>query len=152
MSQKPQPPLASTRNELRNLRTNSQATVAELKAFLSEMKGRSPQEMLGMVTGNRLFRAIIQSLVVIAAILLVFTVIPYLTRESEAEPEPVAAAPAVESAAAAPEEVPEPAVMEEPALPERDALETLGVDEEKDAPPNVNPLDADTGNFLDELD
>ena len=150
MSNEPPTPLASTRSELRNLRHNSGATVAELKAFLAEMNGRSPQEMLGMVTGNHLFRAIVQSLILIVVILLVFTVIPYLTRKSEPAPETTETAEAAETLPAKPEEVPEPAVMEEPAGP--DALETLGVGEEIEAPPNVNPLDADTGSFLDELD
>ncbi|MCH7226274.1 hypothetical protein [Haloferula sp. A504] len=150
MSEESQPPLASTRSELRNLRNHSGATVAELKAFLAEMKGRSPQEMLGMVTGNRLFRAIVQSLILIVAILFVFTVIPYLTRESEPAPEATETAEAAQTPPAAAEEVPEPAVMEAPAGP--DALETLGVGEEIKAPPNVNPLESDTGNFLEELD
>ena len=150
MSEESPAPLASTRSELRNLRNNSQATVAELKAFLAEMKGRSPQEMLGMVTGNRLFRATGQSLILIGAILIVFTVIPYLTRESEPVPEAKETAEAAEALPAEPEEVPEPAVMEDPAGP--GALETLGVGEEIEAPPNVNPLDGDTGNFLEELD
>lgn len=151
MSEESQPPLASTRSELRNLRNNSQATVAELKVFLAEMKGRSPQEMLGMVAGNRLVRATVHSLILIGVILLVFTVIPYLTRESEpvAEPSEVTAE-ATETLPAEPEEVPEPTVMEEPAG--SDALETLGVGEEIEAPPSVNPLDGDTGSFLEELD
>ncbi len=150
MSRKSNPPLASTRAELRNLRNNSQATVAELKAFLAEMKGRSPQEMLGMVSGNPLFRATVQSCVLLLVILAALTVVPYLTREkSTSKPAaekqaPPPAEPATEAAAPG-----EPAAVAEPA-PE--AAETLGVGEEKQAPPEVNPLDADTGNFLDELE
>ena len=151
MSEESPVPLASTRSELRNLRNNSQASVAELKAFLAEMKGRSPQEMLGMVAGTQLVRATVQSLILIGVILLVFTVIPFLNRDAEAAPEPASVeAPATEPLPAEPAEVPEPAVMEEPTG--RDALETLGVGEEIEAPPNVNPLDGDTGNFLEELD
>lgn len=138
------PPLASTRAELRNLRNSSQATIDELRAFLAEMKGRSPQEMLGMVAGNRLFRAMLQSCVLVLAIIAVGTVVPYLTR---GEPETVVAVPEpVEEPAAVPEASPEPV---EPA-PE--AVETLGVGEEKQAPPDVNPLDTGTGGFLDELE
>ena len=40
-----------------NLRNNSRATVEELQAFLRELKGKSPQEMLGVVAGSQLFRA-----------------------------------------------------------------------------------------------
>jgi hypothetical protein len=143
MSAEPNPPLASTRAELRNLRNNSQATVAELKAFLSELKGRSPQEMLGMVAGNQLIRATIHALILIAAILVIFTVIPYLTREAPAAHETTESSPSE-----APTETPaEPT----PAAPP-DPLQELGIGEEKQAPPNVNPLDTGTGSFLDELE
>lgn len=144
MSQKPNPPPASTRAELRQLRNHSQATVAELKAFLAEMKGRSPQEMLGMVTGNQLFRAVVQSCVLLLVILAVFTVVPYLSREEPA-PEVAAEKQAPVPAEPAPETV-------TPVEPGPGAAETLGVGEEKQAPPDVNPLDADTGSFLDELE
>lgn len=146
MSAESDPPLVSTRAELRNLRNNSQATVDELKAFLAEMKGKSPQEMLGMVATNQLFRATIHSLILIGGLIAIFTVIPYLTREEapvETEPEVTEnSAPAEEPAA--PEEEP----VEEPA----DPLEKLGVGEEKQAPPEVNPLDGNTDSFLDELE
>ena len=144
MSAEPNPPLASTRAELRNLRNHSQATVAELKAVLRELKGRSPQEMLGMVAGNQLFRATVHALILITAVLLVFTIIPYLTREA-----PTAAqAPIPAPAEAAPASPPvEPAVPAEP-----DPLAPLGIGEEKPAPRDVNPLDTGTGSFLDELE
>ena len=95
MSARPDPPLASTRSELRNLRHNSQATVEELKTFLRQLKGKSPQEMLGMVAGNQLFRATVQSFVLILIIIAVGTVVPYLRREAPAETagEPAASAP-----------------------------------------------------------
>ena len=146
MSAEPNPPLASTRAELRNLRNNSQATVAELKAFLRELKGRSPQEMLGMVASNQLFRATIHALVLIAVLLLVFTAIPYFTREA---PTPVVAPTATP---ATPLEAPAETPVE-PAIPaESDPLESLGIGEEKQAPPNLNPLESDTRSFLDELE
>lgn len=146
MGAEPNPPLASTRAELRNLRSNSQATVAELKAFLSELKGRSPQEMLGMVAGNQLIRATIQALILIAAILVIFTVIPYLTREAL----PAAAAP--ETTEATPAETPNE-IPTEPTIPApADPLQELGIGEEIQAPPDVNPLDTGIGSFLDELD
>ena len=144
MSAEPNPPLVSTRAELRNLRNNSQATVAELKAFLRELKGRSPQEMLGMVAGNQLFRSTVHATLLITAVLLIFTIIPYLTREAPTAAE----APIPATAEAAPAEPPlEPAVPAEP-----DPLEPLGVSEEKPAPREVNPLDTGTGSFLDELE
>ena len=44
--------MASARGDLRQLKQNTSATVAELKAFLQELKGKSPQEMLGIVASN----------------------------------------------------------------------------------------------------
>jgi hypothetical protein len=148
MNDQTNPPMASTRSDLRHLRDHSQATVAELKAFLHEMKGRSPQEMLGMVTGNPLIRATGQSVVILLVILAICTVIPYLTREEPAAPakEPVAEV----------EEQPEgndpEIVPNAPPVDPGTALKNLGVGEEKAAPADVNPLDTDTGSFLDELE
>jgi hypothetical protein len=148
MSAKPNQPLASTRAELRNLRNNSQATVEELKAFLSELKGRSPQEMLGMVAGNQLFRATVHALILIGALIVIFTVIPYFTREEPAE---TTTEVAEATSPAAPETAPEPPV-EDPIPAEPDVIKELGIGEEKQAPPDVNPLDGSTGSFLDELE
>lgn len=148
MSAEPNPPLVSTRAELRNLRNNSQATVAELKAFLGELKGRSPQEMLGMVAANQLIRATIHALILIGALIAVFTVIPYLTRSEPAKTAPEATENPPAAPAPAPAET--PAATATPAQP--DALDELGIGEEKQAPPDVNPLDAGTDNFLEELE
>lgn len=147
MNQNHPQPIASPRNELRNLRNNSQATIEELKSFLREMKGRSPQEMLGMVAGNRLFRATIQSCVLVFLVLLVFTAIPYVMREAPK-------APVVKESVASPahEKAAEPVVPNDPPAPNPKAIETLGVGEEKKAPADVNPLDSDTKDFLDELE
>ena len=152
MSPEPNPPLISTRAELRNLRNNSQATVAELKAFLSELKGRSPQEMLGMVAANQLFRATIHALILIGALIALFTVIPYLTRGEPGKTQPATTGNPPATPAPAPAESPaeSPAEPATPATP--DALDELGIGEEKQAPPDVNPLDAGTDNFLDELE
>jgi hypothetical protein len=130
---------------MRQLRQHSQATVAELKTFLAEMKGRSPQEMLGMVSGHPLVRAMVQSAALLLAILLGCTAVPYWTRD-QATPPP----PTVESAP--PPAAPEPVDADPTPEPPPEAAEILGVGEEKQAPPKVNPLDTDTGNFLDDLE
>ena len=149
MSPEPNPPLVSTRAELRTLRNNSQATVAELKAFLGELKGRSPQEMLGMVAANQLVRATVHSLILIGAIIAIFTVIPYFNRET---PKQTASQAANDSPSPAPAETPAKPAESTAAPATADAIEELGIGEEKQAPPDVNPLDAGTGNFLEELD
>ena len=66
--------MASTNADLRELKTNSNATVRELKEFLSELRGKSPQEMLGVVASSQLFRATILSLGLVTTTLLLLRV------------------------------------------------------------------------------
>lgn len=149
MNAENQAPIASTRSELRNLRSNSQATVAELKAFLGELKGRAPREMLGMVAGNELFRASIHAMLLITSALVIFTVIPYLNRK-----DPVAASAADEPAPHAPasEALPTDAPLEPKVPSDANPPDALGIGMEKQSPGTVNPLDTGTGNFLDDLE
>lgn len=140
--------LASTKADLRELKSNSSATVAELRQFLSELKGRSPQEMLGMVAASQLFRALILSTLLVAGAILALTAIPYfLAPEEEPAAAPVATNP---EPAPAPEPAPEPAPAEP--VPEPDLLDNLGVGEELPAPPNKNPLEDSGEDFLEDLE
>lgn len=154
-------PLVSTKRELRNLGANTQATTAELKAFLAELKGHSPQEMLGMVAASQLFRALILSSILVFALILVFTVIPYFMEDEEttnttAKAE-VSQPASVQPAPTEPQPVnPQPldrtqsdSTLANPTQPD---VSALGVNEEKSAPPSVNPLDGSNDNFLDGLD
>ena len=151
-------PLVSTKRELRNLGANTQATAAELKAFLAELKGRSPQEMLGIVAASQLFRALILSSILVFALIVVFTVIPYFMGddktastvvESEAsQPDPVQPTPTQPK----PEDPPPADTSQPDSTPAQPDISPLGVNEEKTAPPNVNPLESDNDNFLDGLD
>ena len=151
-------PLVSTKRELRNLGANSQATAAELKAFLAELKGRSPQEMLGIVAASQLFRSLVLSSIAVLILILVFTIIPYLmgdentgkvTEVDVAQPVPNQVA---QPADADPNPEPGEAMANTPPGQNQPDLSALGVNEEKSAPPNKNPLDSDDDNFLDGLD
>ncbi len=136
--------MASTKADLRELRGNSQATVQEIQSFLRELKGKSPQEMLGAVASSNLFRSLILSTALVAGAILLFTAIPYFTAEEEISPitEEKPAAPA-------PLEKPEPppAVAETP-----DPLSKLGVGDELAAPPGQNPLEDKGDDFLKDLE
>ncbi len=154
----PSGPLVSTKRELRNLGANSQATAAELKAFLAELKGRSPQEMLGIVAASQLFRSLVLSSIAVLILILVFTIIPYLmgdentgkvTEVDVAQPVPNQVA---QPADADPNPEPGEAMANTPPGQNQPDLSALGVNEEKSAPPNKNPLDSDNDNFLDGLD
>ena len=58
--------MASTKADLRELRQNSRATVQEIQAFLRELKGKGPQEMLGVVAASNLFRSLVLSTSIVA--------------------------------------------------------------------------------------
>jgi hypothetical protein len=139
--------LASTAADLRELKGNSRATVQELQAFLRELKGKSPQEMLGVVSSSHLARALILSTGLVAGGILLFTAIPFFLGGKEAPapvathtpPPPVAAPPAV------PEVSPQ-------APPKPDAPSKLGVGDELAAPPNKNPLENKGDDFLKDLE
>ena len=136
--------MASTKADLRELRGNSHATVQEIQAFLRELKGKSPQEMLGAVAANGLFRSLIISTGIITAAILLFTVIPFLSADKKPAP------PIAEKAPIRETPKPEAPAPEKPAEP--DPLSKLGVGEEIAAPPGTNPLEDKSDDFLKDLE
>ncbi|MFM2198097.1 MAG: hypothetical protein RLZZ505_1529 [Verrucomicrobiota bacterium] len=138
--------MASTKADLRELRDNSRATVGEIQAFLRELKGKSPQEMLGVVSASGLFRSLVLSTVLVVGGILLFTAIPYFMGGEE-KPAPVAEKPAP---AEVPVETPKPVEPAEEPAP--DPLSKLGVGEELSAPPNTNPLENKGDDFLKDLE
>ena len=148
-----QAPMASAKGDLRQLKENSGATVEELKAFLKELKGKSPQEMLGIVASSQLVRATCLSTVLIAVVAVICTAIPYAMgadkeKEDEVAEEKVAAPTAPKPAIPLPASTPTPATAPDQPTPAAPDLSKLGVGEEKKAPPNENPLENKKDNFL----
>ena len=138
--------MASSKADLRELRDNSRATVGEIQAFLRELKGKSPQEMLGVVAQSGLFRSLVLSTGLVVGGILLFTAIPYFMGSDE-KPAPVSEPPApVEAPVGTPKPV-EPAPEPAP-----DPLSKLGVGEELSAPPNTNPLENKGDDFLKDLE
>ena len=140
--------MASTQADLRELKANSNATVSELKEFLSQLRGKGPQEMLGVVASSQLFRATILSIILVTGTIFALTAIPYFFGEKPApDPEPV-----TEAATPAPTPVPpvpEPNITD----PEKPVnLAPLGVNEQLPAPPNSNPLEDKGEDFLKDLE
>ena len=138
--------IASTKADLRELRDNSRATVGEIQAFLRELKGKSPQEMLGVVAVSNLFRSLVLSTGLVIGGILLFTAIPYFMGSDE-KPAPVSKPP---NPVEAPVQTPQPA--EPAAEPAPDPLSKLGVGEELSAPPNTNPLENKGDDFLKDLE
>jgi hypothetical protein len=138
--------MASSKADLRELRDNSRATVGEIQAFLRELKGKSPQEMLGVVAVSNLFRSLVLSTGLVVGGILLFTAIPYFMGSDE-KPAPVSKPP---NPVEAPVQTPQPA--EPAAEPAPDPLSKLGVGEELSAPPNTNPLENKGDDFLKDLE
>jgi hypothetical protein len=138
--------MASTKADLRELRDNSHATVQEIQSFLRELKGKGPQEMLGMVAASSLFRSLVLSSAIVVGGILLFTAIPYFM-DGEEKAAPVAEKPAP---AETPVETPKPIEPSGKTAP--DPLSNLGVGEELSAPSDTNPLDDKGDDFLRDLE
>jgi hypothetical protein len=147
-STEPRTAMASTKADLRELRDNSRATVGEIQSFLRELKGKGPQEMLGVVAASNLFRSLVLSTGIVVGGILLFTAIPYFM-DGEEKTAPVAdkTTPAADQEKAAKVPVPTPA-----AEPAPDPLSKLGVGEELSAPPDTNPLEDKGDDFLKDLE
>lgn len=141
--------IASTKADFRELKSNSSATVAELKEFLRELRGKSPQEMLGVVASSQLFRATILSVILVTGAILAFTALPYFMGD-----EPAVATESAPTEEAPPAQLPQPPVIEPttPASTTPPNLAPLGVNEKLPAAPNVNPLEDQGGDFLQDLE
>ena len=146
--------MVSTKADLRQMKENSRATVDELQAFLRELKGKSPQEMLGLVAASHLIRSCILATGLVVAGIALGTVLPYAFGDKEVPAETTTLASGADKApATAPPETTPPPVEPEPvAKPLNDPLSTLGVGEEKTAPPDENPLENKKDDFLKDLE
>lgn len=129
-------------------------TLAELQEFLAQMRGRSPQEVLGMVSASELVRGIVLATIGCVVLIGVFTIIPYALRDDKA----AAKSPPSKDAAPAPSDKgaanAAPAVASSGSKTPSDtdldaAAKALNIDEVKAAPPDVNPLDKDLDKLLD---
>ena len=151
--------------DLRQVQTHSAASVAELREFLAQTRGRRPQEVLGLVAGSQLTRSVAVATLGAAVLLVVCTVVPWglgrLSGDSSTAAKP-SSPPA--TAAAAPEaKQPEPRPAEPPAPAPADdatpspadaetAVKVMGLDDTKVADPKKNPLENSLDNLLDRIE
>ena len=153
--------------DLHRLRTHGGASAAEIRDFVGRLHGKSPQEVLGAVTGSNLVRCMTLSTVTFALLLAAFTVVPWMLNNGDGEkqaaaagsPQPSAAPPGATPAGQSPANSAEtttaaaPAGDTETALsPEQKTVDALGIGETKTADPKANPLDKNLDNLLDGID
>jgi hypothetical protein len=149
------------------LKAEGAATAAELREFLGQMRGRSPQEMIGLVAESELTRSMLLATFLFVLLLAALTVIPYALRHYGAD----AASPAAEEKAVRIEEdsaqAVQPETREEPTEtaapdsvvgdagaavdPER-AVDAMGIGETRVADPDENPLEDKLDSLLDGIE
>src|SRR4051812_40802069 len=64
-------------SDVRRIQEHGSLSVDELREFLATMRGKSPQEVLGLVASSDLLRATVQATVACILLLAVATVGPY---------------------------------------------------------------------------
>ena len=148
--------------EAKNLRVNGSASVAELKEFLASLKGRNPQEVIGLMSTSMLVQSLAIATAATVLFLAVFTIGPYFAYGPPKKKDLAAKAGAAlkenKEATAAKNADGGAAVATDAAKSDTpdagNAAKALGIDEVKDADPATNPLDKgpDIDNLLDGLD
>lgn len=123
-------------------------SIEDVREFIGSLSTRNCEEAIGLSDRGGLVSGIVQATLGFAAVLIVFTAIPYWISSNKP-----AATPAAEPAASNENPVAPPVTPGE--VPQQDdvdlseAADVLGIDETKTASPNENPLDNKLDNLLD---
>lgn len=123
-------------------------SIEDVREFIGSLSTRTCEEAIGLSDRGGLVSGIVQATLGFAAVLIVFTAIPYWIGSNKPAATP-AAAPA-----AADENPVTPPVTASETPQENDvdlskAADVLGIDETKTASPDENPLDKKLDNLLD---
>jgi hypothetical protein len=135
---------------MKRMREDGSASVSELRDFVGRMHGKSPQEMMGLVSQSGLARGIAMSAGGFAVLLIVGTLIPYLLFDNASAGEGTA-----KKGSKGPAVVNAPATNDNGAAKKTGAdvangtgkpdaaylTKKLGINEVGKADPNKNPLD-----------
>jgi hypothetical protein len=162
----PETPGFGVARDLRQLKTHGAASVAELREFLARTRGRSPQQVLGMLAGSHLLRSIGVAAAGALVVLVVCTIVPWWMGDS-----PAGSTPPAKASTAAPVEArsgveptfepptpstpaaPAPAAEAKPSPADAEkAVQVMGLGETKVADPKKNPLEKNLDNLLDKLE
>ncbi|MFP6766320.1 MAG: hypothetical protein VB858_22000 [Planctomycetaceae bacterium] len=140
--------------DVNQLKTNATATAEELREFVSGLKGRSPQEVLGIVSETGLFTGIVQATIGCVILVAALTVLPWAFAEDETEtPAATAAADTTaeqdttggaEAADATTSQTTSASGEVDPAA----AVKAMGEDEVKPPDATTDPLDNTLNNLL----
>ena len=145
-------PTVSIASDLKKIRRNTAASSHEIREFLAQMRGKSPQEMLGMLASSSLVKCTLQSGIGWLVVIVVFTLGPWLWSMINPPTPKVAQPPAATAAVTPTAAAPAPAEPKaaEPTPPAK-VTEKLGIGETKEAPANQNPLEKASDDLLKDL-
>ncbi len=136
-------------SEVHGLKTNGHAPLDELREFLAALKGRNPQEVIGIVSSSLLIQSMVLATIGTVVFMAVFTVVPYwLYGPLKAGPTAAHAPPAAPPATPAAGKTADASATKtgDSASPKQadaaKAAKTLGLDETKAADPSKNPLES----------
>jgi len=135
--------------KMSRLRAHSGATAAELREFVKQLRGKAPQEVIGVIAQSDLIRATAMAAVGTVVLMIVFTVLPMLFKGSKGATEPAAPAAA---AASDGNKATTPVVKNDDSkttvtpsvakTKEQEAADKLGIGETKTLDPKKSPLDS----------
>jgi hypothetical protein len=135
--------------DIRSARHNGAASLAELHEFIGSLKGRKPQEVVGITANNGLVRGLVTSVIGFIVVLLIFTAIPFFMAE-----DPPSALPPITPAANRPEPREADGSDQQPPATTAEGenvLDKLEIGETKEADPDENPLDGQFNDLLKDI-
>ncbi len=165
----PCPKTRGISREFDRLKSDGGASVAELRDFLGQMHGRSPQDVIGMIAGSGLTRSMLLAALLCGLVLLVFTVFPYAL-ESRSNGVPTAADKAVKVEASSQDPGADTVSDSSPTtagsplatatggsngdagLDADRAVDAMGIGETRIADPDENPLESRLDDLLDGIE
>lgn len=148
--------------DLHRTRASTAATAEEMREFIREFKGKSPQQVLGLVAQSGLFQGVVVSTIATVVLMAIGTFVPYVWSKNNPPKQQAAApaaakAPAAQSAAtsapaaATATEAPNAAKTKTAATADTKVLKALGMDETKSSDPKRNPLENSADDLLKDL-
>ena len=138
-------------SDAQRLKTEASATTSELREFIRGLKGRSPQEVMGIVAGNALTQAMVTSTIACVLLLAALSLPFAFGSSSKNKSKPKAAVAAEAESSKSGTETKGAANGDTPSEGDlKRASKAMGLDETKTADPKKNPLDS-FDNLLDKV-
>ena len=131
-------------SDMKRLKAEASATTGELREFIRGLKGRSPQEVMGIMAGNSLTQAMLMATIGCVVMLAVLSLPFAFGSSSKGKPKP--AETAGTEAGSSKSTAVDGKTSSNGDTPSEDnikrASKAMGLDETKTADPKKNPLDS----------